>query len=206
VVGNVCVVPETVTVPVDRTGAELNVCTPVKVCAASVRAIVAVVVGNVITVLSVPESVRVFVTANVFAFVSVNVPVVAVMMSPLMLVAVATPSTGVVSVGEVARTTEPVPWLAVTATPAIESEFPVPAVSYVLFVKMSVVAFPTRVSVAEGSVSVPEAATAGVSVVLPEVEPERTRVPSTEVATPRVRAPLTMVALAFPLTTAALLA
>ena len=42
----------------------------------------------------------------------------------------------------------------------------------VLFVSVSVVAFPTKVSVAAGSVIVPEAAAAGCSVVVPEVFPE----------------------------------
>lgn len=82
---------------------------PVNVLAASVLAIVAEVVGNVITVLSVPESVIVFVTARVFAFVIVIVPVVVVIVSPLTDVAVATPSTGVTSDGLVSLTGAPDP-------------------------------------------------------------------------------------------------
>lgn len=52
---------------------EVIVCTPVKVFAASVRAIVALVVGNVITVLSVPLKVRVLVKFRVFPAVPVSV-------------------------------------------------------------------------------------------------------------------------------------
>src|SRR3989338_11328258 len=70
-------------------------------------------------------------------------------------VADATPNVGVVNVGDVALTTAPVPVLAVAARPSIEKELPVPAVSKVLLVKVSVVARPTKVSVAVGSVSVP---------------------------------------------------
>lgn len=59
-----------VTVPVlvivAITGAELNVWTPVNVCAASVLAIVAVVVGNVITVASVPATVMLLLAVKVF--------------------------------------------------------------------------------------------------------------------------------------------
>ena len=62
---------------------------------------------------------------------------------------------GVVSDGLVASTTDPVPVTAVIDVPLILNEFPVPAVSYVLFVKVSVVALPTSVSVLVGSVSVP---------------------------------------------------
>ena len=79
---------------------------------------------------------------------------------PLMLVAVAAPSVGVTRVGDVARTTDPVPVLAVAASPLIEKLFPAPAVSKVLLVSVSVVARPTRVSVVAGSVSVPEPAAA----------------------------------------------
>jgi hypothetical protein len=51
--------------------------------------------------------------ARVEPLASVNVPVVVETVKPLILVAVAAPSTGVVSVGDVARTTLPVPVLAV---------------------------------------------------------------------------------------------
>lgn len=72
--------------PLTSAIAVLKVWTPVKVCAASVRAIVAVVVGNVMVVLSVPASVRVLLAAKVLALVIVSVPVLAVIPSPLMLV------------------------------------------------------------------------------------------------------------------------
>jgi hypothetical protein len=49
--------------------------------------------------------------------------------------------------------------------------FPVPAVSNVLFVRVSVVALPTRVSVAEGTVMVPEAIACAWRVVDPDVAP-----------------------------------
>jgi len=60
-----------------------NVWVPVKVCAASVRAIVAVVEGKVIVVLSVPASVRELLTVRVFPLARVKVPVVEVRVSPL---------------------------------------------------------------------------------------------------------------------------
>lgn len=73
------------------------------------------------------------------------------------------PSAGVTNVGDVARATAPVPVFAVTATPAIENAFPVPAVSKVLLVSVSVVALPISVSVAAGSdnVTVPKAPVTG---------------------------------------------
>lgn len=83
--------------------------TPVKVFPASVLARVAEVVGNVITVESVPEKVSVFVTAKVLRFVIVKVPVEEVTVRPLILVAVATPKTGVMRVGVLASTTAPEP-------------------------------------------------------------------------------------------------
>lgn len=85
--------------------------------------------------------------------------------------AVGVPSAGVTNVGDVARTTGPVPVFAVAATPLIEKLFPVPAVSKVLFVNVSVVALPTRVSVAAGKVSVPLATAVGWMVVDPLVDP-----------------------------------
>lgn len=72
---------------------------PVNVLAASVRAIVAEVLGKVITVESVPDSVKVLVTDRVFRFVMVNVPVEVVMVRLLIEVAVATPRAGLVRVG-----------------------------------------------------------------------------------------------------------
>ena len=69
-------------------------------------------------------------------------------------VPVAAPMFGVMSVGVFARTTAPVPATAVIAVPLIEKLLPVPAVLKVLFVKVSVVVLPTRVSVKSGRVIV----------------------------------------------------
>ena len=66
------------------------------------------------------------------------------------------PSAGVTRVGEVARTFAPVPVTVEIATPLILKTLPVDAVSKVLVVRMSVVAFPMSVSVAAGSESVTE--------------------------------------------------
>ncbi len=65
-----------------------NVWMPVKVCAASVRAIVALVEGKVIVVASVPASVSVLFTAAVFPFAIVSVPVEVDTVSPFRLVVV----------------------------------------------------------------------------------------------------------------------
>ena len=106
-----------------------------------------------------PVEVRVIELAPLVASVEplaiVNVPVLVEIARPLIDVAVATPSTGVVRVGDVARTTEPLPVTAETVVPLIFNTLPVPAVSNVLFVKVSVVALPTSVSVDVGRVSVP---------------------------------------------------
>jgi len=112
----------------------------VNVFAASVLAIVADVLGNVITVESAPAKVSEFEAANVLPSATVSVEPVAgaVRVTLLTVVAVATPSVGVTSVGDIARTTEPVPVLAVAATPLMEKLLPVPAVSYVLLVNVSV--------------------------------------------------------------------
>lgn len=59
--------------------------------------------------LSVPVKVRVLDIERVFALVMVIVPVLAVMVSPLIEVAVATPNVGVTRVGEVEKTALPVP-------------------------------------------------------------------------------------------------
>jgi hypothetical protein len=91
------------------------------------------------------------------------------------------PRTGVTRVGELARTTAPVPVTAVIPVPLILRTLPVPAVSKVLFVKVSVVALPTKVSLlVAGNVKVfvPAIAVA-VTVVVPEVDPLKfTLVPS----------------------------
>ena len=91
--------------------------TPVKVWPASVRAMVALVVGKVMVVESVPARVRVLLTARVFPSVSVKVEPVAgvVRVILLMVVAEATPRVGVVRVGEVAKTARPEPVSSVIA-------------------------------------------------------------------------------------------
>ena len=60
-----------------------------------------------------------------------------------------------VRVGEAARTTEPVPDVPLIVVPLIFRTLPVPAVSRVLLVRVSVVALPIRVSVEVGKVNVP---------------------------------------------------
>jgi hypothetical protein len=85
--------------------------TPVKVCAASVRATEAEVVGKVIVVASVPASVMELLAVKVLPSAMVRVEPVAGAVSATLftLVAEATPSVGVVSEGEVARTIDPEP-------------------------------------------------------------------------------------------------
>jgi len=70
------------------------------------------------TVLSVPEKVRLLLTVKVLALAMVKVALVAgaVINSLLREVAVATPKEGVVKLGEVARTIEPVPVVALPKT------------------------------------------------------------------------------------------
>src|SRR5262249_42137565 len=77
---------------------------------------------------STPANVSVLLTVRVLAFASVKVPVLVLIVKLLMLVAVATPRTGVTSVGEVASTKLPLPvWLVVVSAvpPAIASEVPI---------------------------------------------------------------------------------
>ena len=115
--GNVIVVPvpaaagaTTVAVPDVDPGksipSEANVCLPVNVCAASVRAIVASVAGNVIVLPSVPTSVKLLLAVNVLpsAIVKVEAFVGAVIVTLFTLVAVATPIVGVTKVGLVSIT------------------------------------------------------------------------------------------------------
>jgi hypothetical protein len=137
VIGTVAAFPEAV-IALLVVSTCVNVCVPVNVWAASVRATEALVEGNVIVVESVPARVILLETDKVFAFVTVKVPVEEVIVSPLILVAVAAPKVGVINVGEVVRETAPVPFTAVIPVPFILKTFPVPAVSYVLFVKVSV--------------------------------------------------------------------
>src|SRR5258708_22491584 len=88
------------------------------------------------------------------------------------LLPAAAPIVGVVSVGEVASTrVGPLPVTELTVFALIRKTLPAPAVSSVLFVRVSVVARPTRVSVAAGNVRVPEATAVGATVVSPEVPP-----------------------------------
>ena len=71
---------------------------------------VAEVVGKVIVVPSVPARIIELLAVRVFAAAIVKVPVEAVIVSPLIEVAVATPIFGVTRVGEVAKTkTVPLP-------------------------------------------------------------------------------------------------
>jgi hypothetical protein len=105
---------------------------PVKVCAASVLATVALVDGKVIVVESVPASVRELLAVRVLpsAIVSVEPVAGAVRVTLLMVVAVATPNVGVVNVGEVAKTRLPVPVAPVEVTPS-KSKWPVTARPFV---------------------------------------------------------------------------
>src|SRR5581483_2151199 len=120
--------------------------------------------------------------------------------SPVALVSVTAdgvPRFGVISVGEVASTAEPDPVTAETAVPLILKLFPVPAVSKVLLVKVSVVALPINVSVAAGRVRVPEAAGEACRAVAPEVLPATESWPVTPDA-PIVSTGETQVRLALP--------
>lgn len=98
--------------------------TPVKVCPASVRAMVALVLGKVIVVESVPSRVRDLLTIRVLPSAMVRVAEVAgaVIATLLMEVAVATPRTGVVRVGLVAKTRRPDPVSSVTAAARLALE------------------------------------------------------------------------------------
>lgn len=70
---------------------------------------------------SVPEKVRVLLKVAVLPLVIVSVPVLEVMVNPLIDVAVATPRTGVTSVGVFAKTREPLP-VSSEMTPASSAE------------------------------------------------------------------------------------
>src|SRR6267142_1774621 len=88
------------------------------------------------------------------------------------LLPAAAPIVGVVSVGEVASTrVGPLPVTELTVFALIRKTLPAPAVSSVLFVRVSVVARPTSVSFAEGSASVPEAVACAWTVVVPLTDP-----------------------------------
>jgi hypothetical protein len=101
------------------------------VFAASVRAIVADVVGNVITVESVPASVMVLLTVSVLPSRMVKVAPVAGAVRVILLidVAEATPSVGVTNDGEVVSVIAPEPltfWPSAVATPVPKEVMPVP--------------------------------------------------------------------------------
>ena len=103
---------------IEPTIVELNVCAPVNVCAASVLAIVASVVGKVIVLPSVPAKIRELLAVSVLpsAIVKVALVVGAVIVILFIEVAVATPKIGVTKVGDVALTTLPEPVVAISST------------------------------------------------------------------------------------------
>ena len=101
-----------------------------------------------------PNSIFLSSTVSVVELIVVVVPLTVRSPDNTSDVPVAAPMFGVMSVGVFARTTAPVPATAVIAVPLIEKLLPVPAVLKVLLVKVSVVALPTRVSVASGRVIV----------------------------------------------------
>ena len=83
-----------------------NVCFPVNVCAASVRAMLASVAGKVIVFPSVPARIKLLFAARVFplAMVKVDPEAGVVMVTLLIEVAVATPRLGVTKLGLVSIT------------------------------------------------------------------------------------------------------
>jgi hypothetical protein len=98
----------------------------------------------------------------------------AVIVTLLIVVAVAAPNVGVVSEGLVDNTTVlPVPVTALTPVLLICNTLPVPAVLNVLLVNVSVVALPTNVSVAAGNVNVPDAVAEACTEVLPLEDPAK---------------------------------
>lgn len=100
-IGKATEVPPISNVPVTFNVPE-KVSMPLNVCVVPNPATVAEVAGNVIVVESVPASVSELLTDSVFRLVIVSVPVELVSVRPLMLVAEAAPSVGVVSVKLVA--------------------------------------------------------------------------------------------------------
>jgi len=109
----------------------VNVFIPVFVCAAA--RIISPLPAGVAHVPSPLQKVVFEAPVPEFRFVTGRLPVTPVVRgSPVALVktrAVGVPKAGVTRVGELARTTAPVPVLAVAASPLIENELPVPAVS-----------------------------------------------------------------------------
>ena len=178
----------------------LIVCVPVNVFAASVRAIVALVVGKVIVVESVPARVSVFETVRFFAP-SARVPVpVAVKPESVgfpesVRVRAASPRLND-KVRPAVKTSE-LASVKSNAAPVERMPRPVSAVFVpplivglvsVLFVSVSVVALPTSVSVAAGRdrVTAPSAPVTGATVIVPEVAFLKSTEPTDVPATPRV--------------------
>jgi hypothetical protein len=113
-----------------------------------------------------------------FKFVTGRLPVTPVVngrpVAFVSVTALGVPRFGVVRAGDDERTTAPVPVFEVAASPLIEKLFPVPAVSYVLFVRVSVDVRETRLSVSAGSVSVVVPAIGVATIVVePEVAPRK---------------------------------
>jgi hypothetical protein len=127
----------------------------VNVCAASVRAIVASVVGKVIVLPSVPASVKLLLAVNVLPSAIVNVDEVAgaVIVTLFTLVAVATPIVGVTNVGLVSITN----LLPVPVWDATEVTFPILVIGPVKFAfVVTVAAFPPMFKLVTGVVDVTE--------------------------------------------------
>jgi len=123
-------------------------------------------------------NVNVLLAVKVLPSAMVNVEPVAgaVIVTLLIVVAVAAPNVGVVSEGLVDNTTVlPVPVTALTPVLLICNTLPVPAVLNVLLVNVSVVALPTNVSVVAGNVNVPDAVAEAWTEVLPLVDPAKLR-------------------------------
>ena len=116
------------------------------------------IAGNVIVVESVPASVRVFEAVNVLLAPMLSVPVPDAHVLPFHDVPVATPRTGVTSVGDVAKTSEPEPVSSViadarfaedgvarrVATPVPKPEMPVDTGNPVAFVSVAEVGVPSN--------------------------------------------------------------
>jgi len=108
------------------------------------------------------------------AMVNVDPVAGAVIVTLLIVVALAAPNVGVTNVGLVDNTTAlPVPVTALTVLLLICNTLPVLAVLNVLLVNVSVVALPTNVSVAAGNVNVPDAVAEACTEVLPLEDPAK---------------------------------
>ena len=102
----------------------VRLCVPVNVCVVPKPATVALAVGNVIVVLSVPASVMLLFAVSVFPSATVSVDPVAGVVSATLLIVVAeaTPRVGVVRLGDVAKTSKPEPVSLVTAAAKLALE------------------------------------------------------------------------------------